>query len=120
MDVDSSRELRAIVESARGLVGSELDAFLQEACRDSAHQLIVRDALAAEAKTKSVAADSNAEKSSVVPNRAAPIIAGYEIINEIHRGGQGVVYQAVQQKTKRKVAIKVLLDGTHASRAGRR
>ncbi len=120
MDVDSSRELRAIVESARGLVGSELNAFLQEACRDSAHQLRVREALAAEAKTKSVAADSNSDEPSVEPNRAAPVITGYEIINEIHRGGQGVVYQAVQQKTKRKVAIKVLLDGTHASRAGRR
>jgi hypothetical protein len=34
-------------------------------------------------------------------------IEGYEVIRELHRGGQGVVYQAVQKHTKRKVAIKV-------------
>ena len=42
---------------------------------------------------------------------------GYQIIREIHRGGQGVVYQAVQQSTKRKVAIKVLKDGSFAGKA---
>ena len=42
-------------------------------------------------------------------------IPGYELGEEIHRGGQGVVYQATQLATKRAVAIKMLLWGTHAS-----
>ncbi len=45
---------------------------------------------------------------------------GYEVTREIHHGGQGVVYQAIQHSTKRKVAIKVLLEGPYASRSARR
>ncbi|MCP4591033.1 MAG: protein kinase [bacterium] len=41
-------------------------------------------------------------------------IEGYEIIREIHRGGQGVVHEAIQRSTKRTVAIKTLLDGPFA------
>lgn len=51
------------------------------------------------------------------PNRpAADSIPGYQIIREIHRGGQGVVYQAVQQRTTRKVAIKVMKEGSFSRR----
>ena len=57
---------------------------------------------------------------STVHRSAALEIPGYDILREIHRGGQGVVYQAVQQSTKRKVAIKVLLDGHFASASAKR
>lgn len=42
-------------------------------------------------------------------------ITGYELTGEIHRGGQGVVYRAVQLSTNRDVAIKVLRDGALSS-----
>jgi tRNA A-37 threonylcarbamoyl transferase component Bud32/CHASE2 domain-containing sensor protein len=44
---------------------------------------------------------------------------GYQIIKEVHRGGQGVVYQAIQRSTKRRVAIKALRKGPFASPAER-
>lgn len=44
---------------------------------------------------------------------------GYEILRELHRGGQGVVYLALQRATKRKVAVKLLHEGPFAGTAGR-
>lgn len=51
---------------------------------------------------------------------AAPdAIPGYRLLDEIHRGGQGVVYRALQESTGRTVAIKVMLGGPFAGPAER-
>jgi len=42
-------------------------------------------------------------------------ILGYDDIAQIGRGGQAIVYRAVQRSTKRPVAIKVVLDGIYAA-----
>lgn len=54
------------------------------------------------------------------PAHAGLQIEGYEIIREIYRGGQGIVYKAVQESTKRKVAIKILGKGSESSTAARK
>jgi hypothetical protein len=43
-----------------------------------------------------------------------PELEGYDVLQEIHRGSQGVVYRALQRSTRRVVAVKVLIDGRHS------
>ncbi len=59
-----------------------------------------------------------------VPARAAgaPAVSpasfkGYHVLQEVHRGGQGVVYHAIEESTQREVAIKLLKEGPLASPA---
>ncbi|MEZ6232637.1 MAG: serine/threonine-protein kinase [Phycisphaerales bacterium] len=78
----------------------------------SDESLLIAGALA-QARRGSDAADP--------PERLPPptTFPGYELIREIHRGGQGVVYLALQKTTKRKVAVKVLHQGPFAGEKDR-
>lgn len=53
------------------------------------------------------------------PDLPADYFDGYDVQREIHRGGQGVVYKALQRNTGRRVAIKVLHGGASAGASGR-
>lgn len=43
-----------------------------------------------------------------------PHFPGYRILRELHRGGQGIVYLALQESTGRNVAVKVMREGPFA------
>lgn len=50
---------------------------------------------------------------------AADSIRGYTLLRELHRGGQGVVYLALQESTQRQVAVKVMHGRTVGDETGR-
>lgn len=49
-----------------------------------------------------------------------PDVPGYEILHELARGGQGIVYLATQASTRRRVALKLLVERGFATAAARR
>jgi serine/threonine protein kinase len=65
--------------------------------------------------------DGSASHDAIAPmaNPAMPSILGYEFVREINHGGQATVYEAIQQRTQRRVAVKVIPGGPYISSRNR-
>jgi serine/threonine protein kinase len=59
--------------------------------------------------------DGDADRPATVKLQRFPSIPGYDIAQEVGRGGIGVVYRAHDRRLHRTVALKLLLSGDHAS-----
>ncbi len=139
MTPDRLQRLQQLFVEALDLPPERWPSFLARACGDDAalraevESLLEHNRAAGEAFMR-VRSDGlgtgrsgtlDAAEAPAVPprdrgERATVEIEGYTILRELSRGGQGVVYEALQQSPRRNVAIKVLLDGSRASHAVRR
>ena len=119
MDSERRLEVDQVVARARQLSPAERRQFLDAACQGADE---LRGAVERELALQGL--ELTRTRSPGGPDESAPPPAdtfpGYQIVRELHHGGQGIVYQAIQQATKRKVAIKVLLHGKFAAAAARR
>jgi hypothetical protein len=91
-------------------VGEHLSACAR--CRER-----LAEAVAAQALLSELRAARRRERPAPGPGELVP---GYRIEGEIHRGGQGIVYRALQVAAKRPVALKLLLAGSDATGRERR
>ena len=74
-----------------------------------------------EAAVERYAREADAHQLSTLFSLEAPAvsIAGYRVIREISRGGQAIVFEAMQESTNQRVAIKVQREGSLSSAAER-
>ena len=115
--------LEAIFLQADSMPAEQRTAYLQSACGDNDLLREQVEKLLRHEETESAGADLRDQFGRVIPQfggsspdlKIGQDLRGYQITREINRGGQGIVYQAIQQSTKRKVAIKVIREGSFAA-----
>ena len=116
MDSDRFQLIKELFHAAADLDPEERSAYLDRACRaDPELRTRIEAMLAADPKADAVL-DSLVAKE--MPSRQAgnrlidTQVGQYHITDVIASGGMGTVYEAMQEKPRRRVALKVLKAGT--------
>jgi WD40 repeat protein len=121
VNADQYARLNSVFVRACELTGDERLAFLDSACADdSGLRRGVEELLANDEGSLLLLADQSPPpdlSGMRWSDEAPPNIPGYEIQARIAAGGMGVVWRAVQQSTRREVAVKTVTLGGMNSRS---
>ena len=107
----ASLEAFALGADAAGPIGDHI-ARCADCCAAAEEIRANQRFLDEEAHDLRAAIDAAPTAAAALPDDAVP---GFELLEEISRGGQGIVYHAIQRSTKRAAAVKMLLGGAHAT-----
>ncbi|MEZ6210235.1 MAG: serine/threonine-protein kinase [Phycisphaerales bacterium] len=101
--------LDELFDRAVELDGSERERFIERECGGDAR---LAAALRRLLRHHGETSDAFLEGGAALDGAEMPEwIGGYRVIREIGRGGMGVVYEAEQERPRRRVALKVVHDG---------
>ncbi|MEZ5943912.1 MAG: protein kinase [Planctomycetaceae bacterium] len=123
---NSWQEIQSLFEQALEQSEDSRTEFLEQATQDPEVRREVAELLAAYAEGEAELDCAIQANTTTFPEHGAESAAnnleipGYQILGEIHRGGQGIVYRAIQEGTKREVAIKFVRSGDFADSATKR
>src|SRR2546427_9175761 len=89
----------------------ERAAFLDDACRgdEELRRQVVELLTAHEQVNESVRSSLDSSTNDSAPPSEPPpreVVPGFDLLREISRGGQAIVYLAIQKSTGRRVAVK--------------
>ncbi len=117
------RRVREIFEAARELGAEARPAYLDETCcnddtlRQQVEDLLANDQADGFMESAALGPDFHAGHAASHPGpreRTAPVVTetipGFRLVRIIGRGGDGIVYEGIQERPHRPVAIKVMAD----------
>jgi len=111
-----AEQIQSIYQQAIQLDGTEQSRYILEACGDDQSLLMdVRRLLANDLADQTVI-DTEEQVSVALPQQ----IGRYRVRRLLGTGGMGAVYEAMQDKPRRKVAVKVMRNGLSSRKASRR
>ncbi|MDG2424648.1 MAG: protein kinase [Phycisphaerales bacterium] len=111
-----AQQVRRIAEEALVHEGADREAFLVDSCgQDQSLRSEVIRLIEGEATDKTIV-DEDSHVSAPLPKQ----IGRYGIRRVLGSGGMGTVYEAIQDKPRRKVAVKVMRTGVTSRKAAKR